>query len=120
VGLTDVKRVTSKIDGPVVAVVVEHTLSRCPHTVPRGSRYTTPFDAASERADGRERERERVGERRREGGGKRQRDDEAREGGKGCVAEGMKNGGWIIQSGHDDGGGERRGGFATGGIARPL
>jgi len=39
---------------------------------------------------------------------------------KGCVAEGMKNGGWIIQSGDDDGLGEWMGGFATGGIARPL
>lgn len=64
--------------------------------------------------------RECVGKKGREGSEKRQRDDEAREGGKGCVAEGMKNGGWIIQSGYDDGGGECRGGFTTGGIVRPL
>jgi len=46
-----------------------------------------------------------VGEWRREGSEKRQRDDVAIEGGKGCVGEGVKNGGWIIQSG-DVGGGE--------------
>jgi len=39
VGLTDVKRVTSKIDGPAVAVavVVEHTLLRCLHHADSGT-----------------------------------------------------------------------------------
>lgn len=76
------------------------TPSRTAPAPRRGSRYTTPFNAASERADGLESERERrrkreredeieeervreyVGERGREGSEKRQRDDVEREGRK--------------------------------------
>jgi len=57
-----------------------------------------------------------VSEWRWEGSEKRQRDDVALEGGKGCVGQGVKNGGWIIQSG----GSEWGEGSQTGGIARPL
>lgn len=114
VGLTDVKRVTSKIDGPAVAVVVEHTLSRCPRTVPHIPVYH-PVWHQNEWTRESERDWQSVGEWMREGSEKRQRDDVALEGGKvDASGRGWKTAGGLYRAGTTEAarcrGGSHRGG----------